>query len=137
MKTVKKYKYILAAVALFAVLVVVRAFNPGIFRYDAVKWAEPSVKGENIISKDKLPAIRGEVLFVILETDCQVPDLPGSGIMTADPHDLGSGDYIRKIRKNNGPVVLCSRDMSLSARVWMILSETGIRDLYILKTDPA
>ncbi|MDF1560117.1 MAG: hypothetical protein P1P83_07905 [Bacteroidales bacterium] len=137
MKTLKQYKYVLAAVVVLAALAAVRAFNPGIFRYDAVRWAEPSVRGENMISRDKLPTIGGEVLFVMLDTDCQVPDLPGTTILTADPQDLVSGDYSGKIRRNKGPVVLCSEDLSISARVWMVLSETGIRNLYILRKDPA
>lgn len=136
MKTVIKYKYVLAAVVVLAVLVLIRAFNPNIFRYDAARWAEPSVTGENIVTPEKLPATGGKILFVILDTDFQVPDMAGSVRLTASPGDLLSGENLRKIRKNKGPVVLCSEDMSVSSRVWMILSETGIRQLYILKKDP-
>jgi len=136
MKTVIKYKYVLAAVVVLAVLVLIRAFNPNIFRYDAVKWAAPSVTGENIVTPEKLPATGDKILFVILDTDFQVPDMAGSVRLTASPGDLLSGENLRKIRKNKGPVVLCSEDMSVSSRVWMILSETGIRQLYILKKDP-
>jgi hypothetical protein len=39
---------------------------------------------------------------------------------------------MKLIRKNRGPVVLYSEDISEVARIWMILSETGVRDLYIL-----
>lgn len=137
MKTVIKYKYVLAAVVVLAVLVLIRALNPGIFRYDAVKWAEPSVTGENIVTPGKLSATGDNILFVILDPDCQVPDMTGAVKLTAAPGDLFSGENIRKIRKNKGPVVLCSEDMSVSSRVWMVLSETGIRQLYILKKDPA
>jgi hypothetical protein len=136
MKTVIKYKYVLAAVVVLAVLVLIRAFNPNIFRYDAARWAEPSVTGENIVTPEKLPATGGKILFVILDTDFQVPDMGGSVRMTASPGDLLSGENLRKIRKNKGPVVICSEDMSVSSRVWMVLSETGIRQLYILKKDP-
>ena len=137
MKTVIKYKYVLAAVVVLAVLVLIRALNPGIFRYDAVKWAEPSVTGENIVTPEKLPANGDNILFVILDTDCQVPDITGAVKLTAAPGDLLSGENLRKFRKNKGPVVLCSEDISVSSRVWMILSETGISNLFILKKDPA
>lgn len=137
MKTVKKYKYILAAVAMLAALVLIRAFNPGTFRYDAVKWAEPSVTGENIVTPDNLPALGDDILFVILDADSQAPEMPGAVRLTADPGELLSRDYIRKVRQNKGPVVLCAGDLSVSARVWMVLSETGIRKLYILRKDPA
>ena len=137
MNTVIKYKYVLAAVVVLAVLVLIRTLNPGIFRYDAVKWAEPSVTGENIVTPEKLPANGDNILFVILDTDCQVPDITGAVKLTAAPGDLLSGENLRKIRKNKGPVVLCSEDISVSSRVWMVLSQTGIRNLYILKKDPA
>jgi 3-mercaptopyruvate sulfurtransferase SseA len=39
---------------------------------------------------------------------------------------------MREIRKNKGPVILVSGDTSVSARVWMVLSETGMKNLYIL-----
>ena len=137
MKTIIKYKYVLTAVAVLAALVLIRTLNPGIFRYDAVKWAEPSVAGGNIVSPDNLQAIGNDILFVILDADCQVPDMAGAVRLAAAPGDLLTGDNIRKIRQNKGPVVLCAGDLSVSARVWMVLSETGIRKLYILKKDPA
>jgi hypothetical protein len=137
MKTVIEYKYVLAAVAVLAVLVLIRTLNPCIFRYDAVKWAEPSVTGGNIVSPDNLQAIGNDILFVILDADCQVPDMAGAVRLATSPGDLLRGENLRKIRKNKGPVVLCSEDISVSSRVWMVLSETGIRELYILKKDPA
>lgn len=137
MKTLIRYKYILAAFVVLAVLAVIRTYNPDIFRYDAVKWADPSATGENIVTPEKLPEIGGKVLFVMLDEDCQVPEIPGAEVLATDPEDLLSGEVMRKIRRNEGPVVLCAGDSSVSARVWMVLSETGIRKLYILKKDPA
>lgn len=137
METLKKYRFVLAAVVLLAVPVLLRSFMPGIFRYDAVKWAGPSASGENIISPEKLQGIGGKILFVTLDKECLVPEMPGTEVLATDPGDLFSGDVIRKIRRNDGPVVLCAGDSSVSARVWMVLSETGIRKLYILKKDPA
>lgn len=137
MRTFREYKYVLAAVIFLAVLAAVRALNPAIFRYDAVKWAETSVAGENIISADRLASAGDDILLVRLDADCMAPEITGAAILAAAPGDLFSGDNIKKIRRNKGPVVLCSRDASVSARAWMILSETGIRNLYILKKDPA
>lgn len=137
MNTVKRYKYILAAVVVLAALAAVRAFNPAMFRYDAVEWAKKSVDGENIVTPGRVSSVGGNILFVMLDVNCKAPDITGATLLTADPGALLSGDSIRKIRRNKGPVVLCSGDISVSARVWMVLSETGIRDLYILKKDPA
>jgi hypothetical protein len=137
MKTLKRYKYVLAAAVIVAALAVVRAFNPGIFRYDAVKWADQSVSGKNIVTPEKLSSFGDNILLVMLDADFKLPDIQGAGILKADPGELLARDNMRKIRRNKGPVVLCSSDISVPARVWMVLSETGIRELYILKKDPA
>jgi hypothetical protein len=36
------------------------------------------------------------------------------------------------IGKHNGPVLLYSADPGLSARIWMLLSQMGRRNIYIL-----
>ena len=36
------------------------------------------------------------------------------------------------IRRNKGPVILFSEDPSISSGTWMVLSQVGIRNLYIL-----
>jgi hypothetical protein len=137
MKTLKQYKYVLAACLVLAALVLIRAWNPGIFRYDAVKWAMPSATGENIVTQDELFTAGGGMLIVMLDTACAAPDFSGATVVTADPQTILEGETTRKIRKNKGPVILCAGDTSVSARVWMVLSEMGIRNLYILKRDPA
>jgi hypothetical protein len=137
MKTLKKYRFILAAVVLLAVLVLIRSFNPGTFRYDAVKWAIPSAAGENIIAPHELLAAGEGTLIVMLDDSCPASDFSGAAVITADPQNILEGETIRKIRNNNGQVVLCAEDVSVSARVWIVLSEMGIRKLRILKKDPA
>jgi len=137
MKTLKQYRYVLSAILALTALVLIRAHHPGIFRYNAVKWAEPSVTGENIITTGEILSADEKILIVKLDASCQAPDVSGASVVSADPHAILEGDYFRKVRKNRGPVVLCSDDVSVSARVWKVLSEMGIRKLYILKKDPA
>jgi hypothetical protein len=137
MKALKQYKYVLAACLVLAALVLIRAWNPGIFRYDAVKWAMPSAAGENIMTQDELSTAGEGLLIVMLDTSCTAPDLSGAAVIAADPQTVLEGETFRKIRKNKSPVILCAGDTSVSARVWMVLSEMGIRELYILKKDPA
>ena len=133
MKTVKQYRYVLAAVTVLAVLVLIRAFNPGIFRYNAAKWAEPSVTGENIMTAGELSTAGEGLLIVLLDESFTAPEVSGAAVIAVDPQAILADDNLRKIRKNSGPVVLCAEDNSVSARVWMVLSEMGIKNLYILK----
>jgi hypothetical protein len=137
MKRLNQFKYVLVIAGALAILTVIRAINPAIFRYDAVRWAEPSVEGRNEIAGDRLASMGKEMLIVMLDSTGQVPEAPGCEIMTADPHDMTLPGNIRRMRRNRGPVVLYSGDPSVSARVWMVLSEMGIKELFILKKDPA
>jgi hypothetical protein len=48
------------------------------------------------------------------------------------PDEILSEKVYKKIHKHDGPKILVSDDQSIAARVWMILSQIGIKDLYIL-----
>ncbi|MCK7537140.1 MAG: rhodanese-like domain-containing protein [Marinilabiliales bacterium] len=50
-----------------------------------------------------------------------------------NPESILEKENLKLIRKNKGPVILCSDDSSVSARVWMVLSEMGIKNIYILQ----
>jgi hypothetical protein len=50
------------------------------------------------------------------------------------PENILEKQNLRKIRKFKGNIVLLSQNPSESARIWMLLSEMGIRNLYILTT---
>ncbi|NLA49065.1 MAG: hypothetical protein GX876_06330 [Bacteroidales bacterium] len=41
----------------------------------------------------------------------------------------------RKIRKHDGPVILISSLPPVAARIWMIISQKGVRDVYILSRE--
>ena len=53
-------------------LVLLRTFNQNKFRYDAVKWAEPSVLGSNILTEDQAVSIEGKKLFIALDDEVTV-----------------------------------------------------------------
>jgi len=132
MKFLKQYRIILAVFLSVLSLVLIRTISPGNFKYDAAKWAEPSATGSNIINEAQLDAMTGRKLLVDLGAE------PVSGsrfrniTVKMDPGSILDKPYMKLIRKNGGPVILYSEDISEVARIWMILSEMGVRDLYIL-----
>jgi hypothetical protein len=132
MKFLKKYRIILALFTLILILVLLRTVSPGNFKYDAVKWAEPSVTGSNIITEAQIEAMPGKKLLVCLGTEPVSGSRVGDITVKMDPGSVLDKTYLRQIRKNKGPVILFSEDISVAAKVWMILSEMGIKDLYIL-----
>ena len=132
MKFLKQYRIILAVFLLIFILVMIRTVSPGNFKYDAVKWAEPSATGSNIISEAQLDAMTGNKLLVDLGTEPVSGSRYESITVRMDPGSILDKPNIRLIYKNRGPVILYSENTSEVAGIWMILSEMGVKDLYIL-----
>jgi len=132
MKFLKQSRIILAVFLLVLSLVLIRTISPGNFKYDAVKWAEPSATGSNIINEAQLDAMTGKKLLVDLGAEPVSGSRFGNITVKMDPGSILDKPYMKLIRKNVGPVILYSEDISEVARIWMILSEMGVRDLYIL-----
>jgi len=132
MKSLKQYRVILAVFLLVLILVLIRAISPCNFKYDAVKWALPSATGSNIITESQLDAMTGKKLLVDLGTEPVSGGRFGNITLRMDPGSILYKPNIRLIRKNRGPVILYSENISEAAKIWMILSEMGVKDLYIL-----
>lgn len=132
MKFLKQYRIILALFLLVFILVMIRTISPGNFKYDAVKWAEPSATGSNIISETQLDAMTGKKLLVDLGTEPVSGSRFGNITVRIDPGSILDKQNIRLIHKNRGPVILSSDNISEAATIWMILSQMGVKDLYIL-----
>lgn len=132
MKFLKQYRIILAVFLLVLILVLIRTISPGNFKYDAVKWAEPSASGSNLINEAQLDAMTGKRLLVDLGSEPVSDGRFGNITVRVDPGSILDKPNLKLIRKNGGPVILYSDDISEVARIWMILSEMGIKELYIL-----
>ncbi|HAM10500.1 MAG: hypothetical protein A2X05_05325 [Bacteroidetes bacterium GWE2_41_25] len=135
MNFIKKYKVILLILIPVVILVLTRALDTNHFRTDAKKLAEPSFSGSNIIIPDKVNQLNGEKLLIILGKDVIKHDLAGVVIKIIPPDSILYKENIRLIRKHDGPVILCSAENDLAIRIWMLLSQMGIENLYILSDD--
>lgn len=129
MNYIKNYGFAAAASAIILLLVIMRLTGNN-FRPDALKRAVPSFDVSNIIhSSNEMPD--GEILLIILGEGGS-GDIDASEKITLEPNRIMDRENIRKIRRHDGPVVLYSSDQSISAKVWMVLAQTGIKDIYIL-----
>lgn len=132
MKFLKQYRIILAVFFLILIIVLIRTISPGNFKYDAAKWAEPSATGSNIINEAQLDAMTGKKLLVDLGREPVSDGRFGNMTVRVDPGSILDKPNLKLIRKNKGPVILYSENISEAARIWMILSEMGVKELYIL-----
>lgn len=135
MNFLKQYWLILAILILVTLLVLIRSFSRESFRYDAVKWAEPSSRGSNMVTEDQIPSLGGDILLINLGHDTPVNFQFPDKTMMINPELILKKTNLALIRKNKGPVILFSDDSSVPARVWMVVSEMGIKNIYILSED--
>ena len=132
METIKNYRIAIILIVAVMILVIIRLAVPGRFKPDAAKWARPSFDGSELITPEDFSSLQGDNLVIALD-DQAVPEIPSdiSKVIIAPDSILAAGN-LKLIRKNEGPVALFSADPSLSAKVWMILKQMGIKDLYIM-----
>jgi hypothetical protein len=135
MELLKKYSTLIIIVLSVVVLVLIRQFGGNHFRVNAKKWAEPSMSQSNIITEDQYQSLPGDKLVINLDkgnfnyTDNKliVIDVPADSILLKK--------NFRSIRKHRGPVLLYSTEPDVSSRIWMVLSQMGIRQLYIIASE--
>ena len=135
MDLIKKNKIIIAVLLPVLILVLIRTVNPNHFKNDAVRWAEPSVIKSNTVTFEEIRNLTGEILLINLDED--KPEDPGIITRTFDitPETILDKKNIRVIRDHKGPVLLYSSQISISARIWMLLSQLGFKDIFILSGD--
>jgi hypothetical protein len=135
MKFLKQYWLVLSIFLLVVCMVLFRTFNREQFRYDAVKWAESSIPGSNLVTEDKIMKMDGKVLLINLGNVSPSDRKLQVNTVTMDPGLILEKENFTVIRKNTGPVILFSDDRSISARVWLVLSEMGLKNIYIFQND--
>ena len=90
----------------------------------------------NIITRDQTGTLSGEKLIIRLgEGDSGIENLSINSVKIPADSVL-SKNNLNRIRNHNGPVLLFSTRTAVSARVWMVLSQMGYKNIFIL-TDNA
>ena len=135
METIKNYRIVIIFIVVVLILVIIRLALPGRFKPDATKWAKPSFDGSELITPEDFASLQGDNLVIALD-DQAVPELPSDiSKVRISPDSILAEGNLKLIRKNEGTVALISADPSLSAKMWMILKQMGIKDLYIMTSE--
>ena len=135
MDFLKKNKVLIAIVLTVLILVLIRSLDSNHFKNDAKKWAEPSVLHSNIITIEKAGSISGTKLIIDLGNEKSGINLSLGNEIEILPDAVLQSENIKKIKKNNGPVLLYSADPAISSRIWMVLSQLGCKNIFILIKD--
>lgn len=128
-----RYGHIFILIIIILASVLFRSFSWSGFRYDASSMAQASSGGNNIIRTGDLP--EGNVLLIDLGPVFRSSDQQPAGYLRMSPDSVLSKENFRKIRKHEGPVVLISSEPAIAARLWMIISQKGIKNIKILRDE--
>ena len=79
---------------------------------------------------------RGNKLIINLNAEKNVIRDNRVESLNVSADSILSKNILRTISKHSGPVLLYSTEAAVSARIWMILSQMGYRNIYILTNDP-
>jgi hypothetical protein len=131
MEMIRKYKVVFMIVLPLLILVMVRSMGGNHFKSDAKKWAEPSFLRTNILTTDQLASLPGEILYIDLDNKDSLEIKSRGTKLYIPPSEILVKDNFRIINKHKGPVLIYSSEAAISARIWMVLSQMGIKDIYI------
>jgi hypothetical protein len=132
MKRQKKFVIaVICGIGLLLILMAVKGISRYHFRNSATKWSEKSFDRSNLLNPADLKLIKTDILFIDLNS---THELQAENItkMKITPDEILMKKNFKVIYEHNGVKVIASGDMALSARLWMLLSQMGIRELYIL-----
>jgi hypothetical protein len=132
MELIKRNKVVIAIVLIILVLVIIRTSETYKFKNDARRWAEPSIKESNIITLVQADTLKGSKLVINLDKEAANITIRQSEVRNIPSDSILSKIYLNSILKYTGKVLLFSSEPGLSARIWMILSQMGCRNIYIL-----
>jgi hypothetical protein len=136
MELLNRYKVVIAVVLPILILVLIRTIGNNQFKKDAKQQAEPSVTGSNIITNEQLITLTGGILFINLDEEQTIPGRMQREVLNIPAESILLKNNLKVIRKHKGPILLYSANIAVSARIWMVMSQLGYRNIYILNEDP-
>ena len=131
MELIKKYRLVIIVVLPILILVLIRSSGLNHFKNDAKKWAEPSVKQSNIITIEQVVSPSGKNLIINIDKEVSQISKLTADVQNIQADSVLSKKHVSMIMSHDGPVLLFSSDPGLSAKIWMILSQLGCRNIYI------
>jgi hypothetical protein len=136
MNLINKNKSLIVIILPILILILFRSFGSNHFKGDAKRWSQPSLVHSNIITFENMSILPGEKLIINLnDKEDVISDLPKDALRMP-----GDSILIRKnlgfIRNHKGPVLLFSSETGVSVRIWMLLSQMGCKDIFVLTSHP-
>lgn len=127
----KKFSLVISIVVVVIIVVLTKTFDRDHFRNNAEQWANPSISQTNLITPERLYTLEEKALIVDVSDN---GNLSGNFVKAVNipSGSLMDKENLKKLRDHKGSIILVSEDKAMAARVWMLLSQMGFKELYIL-----
>jgi len=126
---------VICTIGLLLTLIVVKGITHNHFRNNAEKWSEKSFDRSNLIDLKGLQTFKADILLINLNSKEQIQSKNITATLDIEPDQILENSNFRTIHDHKGIIVLASDDQAVSARIWMLLSQMGIKQLYIFIPD--
>ncbi|WP_346862375.1 rhodanese-like domain-containing protein [uncultured Draconibacterium sp.] len=133
MKQLKSLGLIILFLAVVLVLLVVRLLDKDLFKQEAEQAIKQSTAGQNLITSAELKNT-GDFLFVNLSTDAADPGSFENSVPIAFKHILDAENQ-KLFKESKSKIVLYSEDNSEATKAWVILSQMGFENVFLLQTE--
>ena len=133
MRILKKYGLIAVLIIPIILMVIIRLSNTNHFKPDAQKWAESSIEKSNILSVEQLGQLTGDKLLISDNIEVEIPLQLNLEANLISFETILEEHSLKTIRKHEGPILVYSNETSVSARIWMFISQMGYKDVFIIQ----
>jgi hypothetical protein len=137
MEIIKNNKIVILILLPIIILVMLRLSGINHFKPDAEKWAEVSFSGGNIITIEKADQLTGSKTIINLSEKGSDSFNSDYNIITTTPESILDSEILKKIRKEEGNILIYSSDLSVSSGIWMVLSQMGLKNISVMTDDSA
>ena len=116
------------------ILVLIPHISGNRFRQGSENYAAPALRSQNTISSDSLASLEKGTILLAGDDNLQVSN-SNLSIISLSLNEIKNSSYIKTIRKSTPPIMISSEDPGIEARVWMILAQSGIKQLMIYQEE--
>lgn len=135
MDNLKKYLPVVGIAVLILVLISIRYFSSDNFKPDAERNSGLALSGEFIITEAEYGKDQDSFAEVLIGDMSSSTDLAQSARLHIKSTDIIADETLQALKDINEPKLLISSDISISVRCWILLSQKGIKDIFVFSEE--
>ena len=135
MNNFKKYLPVAGIAFLILLLVSMRYFSSDNFKPDAEQNSALALDGEFIVSETEYNENSDSFSEILIGDRSMSTAFEQSVHLHIKATDIISDETMEALKNIDGPKLLISYEVSVSVRCWILLSQKGIKDIFVFSKD--